>query len=370
MRKFIPYFLTSLLCLSTGPCYLYAAPPSRTTTYTSGTTIRAADVTGNEDSIFNYLRSGIDTYADGTLMDADVNASASISSSKLNLGTISQNVTFTGSNTFSSTNTFAGTTITDLGTVTTGVMTGVDINGGSIDGVTLASSTKLGTIFYSDASNHIATLAPSTAGYVLQTNDTGAAPSWVSRANIQVFTTDGNFTAPTGVTKVYLTMVGGGGGGGALGGGGGGGGAGVINYPYTVVAGNSYVVDVGAAGVGQTNDNGTAGAASVFDSTVTIAGGGYGKTDNTAGAGGVVSLNASTVTGGSYGTSGGNGAAVSGSNGGGGGGSIFGVGGTGGQVGTEAGTAGSGYGAGGGGSYDGSSGNNAGGSAGIVIIMY
>ena len=39
----------------------YGAAPTRDNTYVSGTTIRAADVTANEDEIFGYLQTGVDT---------------------------------------------------------------------------------------------------------------------------------------------------------------------------------------------------------------------------------------------------------------------------------------------------------------------
>jgi hypothetical protein len=114
-------------------------------------------------------------------------------------------------------------------------------------------------------------------------------------SGFQIFTSDGNFTAPTDITKVYLSMVGGGGGGGGGGaqageyGGGGGGGGWIINYPYTVVAGNSYVVDIGAGGAGgaggANGSQGSTGSVTTFDSTVSVPGGGGGN-GGASGAGG------------------------------------------------------------------------------------
>ncbi len=74
----------------------YSAPPSRDNTYTSRETILAADVTANEDAIFNYLQAGVDTIADGTIVNADVSGSANIQSNKLNLTAITQNIVNTG----------------------------------------------------------------------------------------------------------------------------------------------------------------------------------------------------------------------------------------------------------------------------------
>ena len=72
--------------------FLIAAAPSRDNSYTTGSLIKAADVTANEDAIFNYLQLGVDTYADASIANADVSASANIQSNKLNLESVSQAV--------------------------------------------------------------------------------------------------------------------------------------------------------------------------------------------------------------------------------------------------------------------------------------
>ncbi len=77
------YFLASLLLFN--GCYVFAAPPTRTSTYVSGTTIRASDVAGNENAIFSYLQGGVDTYSDGSIVGADISSSAAIPYSKLSL---------------------------------------------------------------------------------------------------------------------------------------------------------------------------------------------------------------------------------------------------------------------------------------------
>ncbi|HBJ00732.1 MAG TPA: hypothetical protein DDY89_07415, partial [Lysinibacillus sp.] len=90
----------------------------------------------------------------------------------------------------------------------------------------------------------------------------------------QVFHQSGNFTVPTGVKTVYVTMMGGGGGGGGAsisnyGHGGGGGGTGCVAYRMPVRVDDATVipVTVGLGGVGGTggtvsgNQNGAAGGA-------------------------------------------------------------------------------------------------------------
>ena len=122
----------------------------------------------------------------------------------------------------------------------------------------------------------------------------------------EIFTADGTFTVPSGVTQVFVTLVGGGGGSGGANfaaatpasGGSGGGGSAIINMPYKVTAADITVVvgGGGTAGVGSTSTNGGVGESSTFDGTLTAIGGGGGitgvgggGTDNgAAGAGGVI----------------------------------------------------------------------------------
>lgn len=154
-------------------------------------------------------------------------------------------------------------------------------------------------------------------------------------AKSQVFTADGTFTAPLGVTKVFVTMVGGGGAGGAYvgsnaGAGGGGGGAMVIKKAYTVTPGSAYAVSIGAAGAAADGTGGNGGQTS-FDSAILAPGGSGGilsSGSQAGGAGGGTGFNGSSSTAGGYtivGGNGGNGSTVSG----GGGGTIFGAGGAG-----------------------------------------
>src|SRR3990167_2681820 len=77
--------LKFLLLLFFIPQICFGAPPTRQTSYTSQTTIRSADVSGNENVIFNYLQAGVDTYAAGSLTNAAIVASAGIPYSKLTL---------------------------------------------------------------------------------------------------------------------------------------------------------------------------------------------------------------------------------------------------------------------------------------------
>ena len=187
----------------------WASPPTRQFTYTPGSVITASENLANEDAIFNYLQAGIDTYSPLSLENADISASANIQSDKLNLTSIAQNVGITSGGSFDNNGTtnldgaltvttsasFSGATISNLGTVTTGVVTAIRINAGSIDAsigdvtakpgrfTSLRGSTfNLGTtnqgdVLY-DNGTSITRLVPGTSGYFLKTQGAGANPIW------------------------------------------------------------------------------------------------------------------------------------------------------------------------------------------------
>ena len=116
-----------------------------------------------------------------------------------------------------------------------------------------------GGVTYGDGSAY-ATTAAGTSGQVL-TSAGSSTPTWSTPAGgfstIQLFTSSGTFTIPSGKTTVKVTVIGGGGQGGtgsgggrdSLGFGGGGGGAG-ISYLRSLTPGNTISVTVGAGGSG------------------------------------------------------------------------------------------------------------------------
>lgn len=86
----------------------------------------------------------------------------------------------------------------------------------------------------------------------------------------QTFTSDGTFTVPDGVTKIWITAFGGGGGG-KTGGAGGQGGDRVIKKAYSVTPKTNIPITIGVGGE-ENNDGG----ATVIGNIVTLAGGGRG----------------------------------------------------------------------------------------------
>jgi len=140
------------------------------------------------------------------------------------------------------------------------------------------------------------------SGKYLTTNGTNSSWGTVTggTSSHQLFTSSGTFTAPTGVTKVYITMCGGGGGGGGAAdangfAGGGGGAVSVIKCPYTVVPENNYTVTINAGGAGGAagDNNGAAGGNTSFNITLIAGGGGGGSKGSvhTGGTGGASTLN-------------------------------------------------------------------------------
>lgn len=215
----------------------------------------------------------------------------------------------------------------------------------------------------------------------------------LQKAGIEVFTSDGTFTVPNGITNVFVTMYDGGGaggkggagggvagdsggkGGGANGGSGGvgatygvggGGGAGgyTIQKPLSVIAGEEYDIVVGMGG---STSGETGGTSSISLNGVTVlltdkqgANGSDGN-NSTASAGGA---------GGSYGAGAGGGGGYT-TGGSGGAGSSYGLGGTGGKGDSSGlgGRDGGAYGAGGGGGYS-TIGAGGKGAQGIVVITW
>jgi hypothetical protein len=152
--------------------------------------------------------------------------------------------------------------------------------------------------------------ADGTADQVLKTDGAGAL-GWASAGgggtggvNVEVFTANGTFTIPTGVTKLKVTVVGGGGAGGlasglGAGAGGGGGGGVAIKWLSGVTGGNTLSVTRGTAGNTSSVASGTESI-----STISATGGAAGVTASAnngfslGGAGGVGSGGDINITGG------------------------------------------------------------------------
>lgn len=192
------------------------------------------------------------------------------------------------------------TAIGGLGTMSTQNANNVNITGGSVagitdlavaDGGTGASSFTANNVLLGNGTSSFQTVAPSTSGNVLTSNGTtwssSTLPASALGVNGQVFTGNGTFTIPTGVTRVKVTVVGGGGGGCNGGGfgqngtrGGGGGGGTAIKYLTGLTPGNTLAVTVGSGGAGGVaggNPGGNSTVSSGTQSISTITGGGGGE---------------------------------------------------------------------------------------------
>jgi len=136
-------------------------------------------------------------------------------------------------------------------------------------GGTGQTSLTANNVLLGNGTSAVQFVAPGTSGNVLTSNGT----TWTSAAaasgfsNLQVFTSSGTFTVPTGITKVKVTVVGGGGGGGGWAGSyaqngiGGSGGGTAIKIISGLTPGGTVSVTVGtggaAGGTGATSRGGT-----------------------------------------------------------------------------------------------------------------
>lgn len=196
------------------------------------------------------------------------------------------------------------------------------------------------------------------------TTNIGSFPAYQIGKNIQVFTSSGSFTPPSGVSVVKAEVVGAGGAGAAgsantIGGGGGGGGAYCLKYA-NLSATTSVGVVVGTGG------SSTGGTSSFGPSFCSAAGGNIGGTDGSAGSGGMSTSGDVNVTG-QGGCSGAVGVGAGSSGGGCGGNTVLG-GGAQGVKNSAGGINGGNYGGGGSGAGNGQTAGN--GASGIVIISW
>lgn len=111
-----------------------------------------------------------------------------------------------------------------------------------------------------------------------------AIAAQATSGSFEVFTADGTFTVPAGVTQVLVTVIGGGGAGGGVASGAGragaGGGSGAVAHgAHTVTPAAAIAVTVGAGGTAETS-TGNPGGNSTFGSVVTSAGGAGGPGNN------------------------------------------------------------------------------------------
>jgi len=230
----------------------------------------------------------------------------------------------------------------------------------SLSGLTTALSTAqggTGSTANANAANGVVVLDASSK---LPAVD-GSQLTGITAGGLQEYTSgSGNWTCPTGITRVTVTCVGGGGGGASGAGdnapGGGGQSGHTVTVVYKVIAGNNYAYSVGALGAGATGGalNGSAGGNTTFGTGVVITALG--------GLGGVKNSGVPAIT---YGTTYGAGFFHNGATNGTGGSTYWGAGGV--RRGHyTAGTAGGGYGAGGGGGY----GNGGNGVGGVILIEY
>lgn len=181
------------------------------------------------------------------------------------------------------------TSITTLGTITTGVWNGSTVTEGF--GGTNQTTYATGDLLYASGANTLAKRAIGATATVLTV--AGGVPTWQAipsasfTVNIQTFTANGTYTPTTGMDYCIIEIVGSGGGGGgsdsttgvqvAYGGGGAGGeyARGVFSAA-TIGASQAVTCPAGGAGGTAGNNNGTTGSTTSVGSLISAGGGGGG----------------------------------------------------------------------------------------------
>ena len=300
--------------------------------------------------------------------------------------TVSGITTLTATSLAGTITTAAQGNITSLGTITSLVATTADINAGTFDGIvggttpadgsftTLSTSAQASpnTLEIGGSGSIVTTienndsLGTSDTKLCTQGNVKAYADAIVSTGikSVQIFTSTGTWTRPSGITMVMVELVGGGGGGGAPSGtfgSGGGGGGGYSRELIDVTSVSTVTTTIGALGSGKSGGggSGTDGGTTTFVGYCSATGG-SGGSGNSDGAGGAPGVGSD----GDINTSGNGGGTGAIGDSGCGGSSLLG----GGAQGTVSGNgvASTGYGGGGSGGNTGSNGGN--GKAGVIIV--
>ncbi len=197
--------------------------------------------------------------------------------------------------------TILNSSLTSVGTITTGIWsaTTIDIAHG---GTNTNETPTAGAIVYGNGTAYAMTAA-GTSGQYLQSAGTGT-PTWSQPgpASIQVLSTTGTYTTPSGVKAIIVELIGGGGGSGAIaaaagnnnGTVSGGGGSGAYTRALIINPASSYTFIIGAGGtasaIGAAGGNG---GATSFNAGAITAPGGSGGAAGSALANGTVSLGGS-----------------------------------------------------------------------------
>lgn len=178
-----------LIILFLLPSIAFAAAPSRTYNYVSHTTIDPTQNNTNENNLYTYLQSGVDTYSAGSITNTSINANAAIAYSKLNLlgsitnADISGSAGIIGSKLDLSSPGIIGGSTPAAGTFTT-LTANTSLTSSTatiLNGTVNVGSTHQGDIFY-DNGTSVVRLTPGTNGQLLKTQGTSANPIWATLA--------------------------------------------------------------------------------------------------------------------------------------------------------------------------------------------
>jgi hypothetical protein len=179
--------------------------------------------------------------------------------------------------------TITGSSLTSVGTITTGIWSATNI-GIAHGGTNTNATPTAGAIIYGNGTAY-AISAAGTIGQYLQSAGTGS-PIWAQPGptSIQVLSTSGNYTTPAEVKAIIVELVGGGGGSGGINAPNnnqstvsGGGGSGAYTRALILNPNATYTFTIGIGGVASAAGSaGGAGGQTSFDGTTITAPGGLG----------------------------------------------------------------------------------------------
>lgn len=155
-----------------------AAPPTRAYTYVANTMIDPNQNNTNENALYSYLQTGVDTYAANSITAASISPSASIPYSSLSLAGSIVNADISVS---------AGIVGSKLNLTAPGIIGSVTPSTGQFTNLTItgtlnAGVTHQGDVFY-DNGTSVVRLIPGTSGQVLKTQGAAANPVWAETFN-------------------------------------------------------------------------------------------------------------------------------------------------------------------------------------------
>lgn len=190
--------LKKLILLLLIPTISFAAAPTRQYNYVANSIIDPNQNNANENVLYNYLQTGVDTYATGSITNVSISPTAGIGYGQLSLSNSIVNADINSS---------AAIVASKLDLTSPGAIGSTSPNTGKFTNLTITGTFNSGTsnqgdIFYDNGSS-IVRLTPGTSGQYLQTQGAAANPQW---ANVISSVTDYSTSTSSGTSKTLSSI--------------------------------------------------------------------------------------------------------------------------------------------------------------------